>query len=1027
MVRLALLLCLLLPVTAHAARLDVGGWDTCDEQETTEGGTAGLTTISTTARTGRCALRVAPTAASSGYHETAFTSASEAYVRVARRTLTSATAGDVELGFWGDSHYGCRVDLEPDDSLTVRFKDRTTYLPLGQTGTSSVAAGSYHTAELHQLNGSGGSCASNCVVTCELWLDGARVVSVTADSIAGADYDAMTSVRYGAGATTTGAYDVLFDDRALDSTTHLGVGRAFPLTPDGDGTPNQWNNSCGGTRAGCLDDYASAAPATDDGTTTDVRETASGNKTTLTMTTTTLASGETLQSVAAFGIAKEVADDARDWRLNITDGDGGSDGSPSVTGTTSSPGTTYILTSRVLSATMPGGGAWTQSALNSLTLQLEHRTNTGNIDVTAVLAYADIQEPDPAIAQNLQDWDGDGRLTLCPFGDSITRGTGLGACAGDASVQCSTNDDCGGNAPCQNTGKYPTIFGALVTQKTGSRSTTVLNAGIDGNTTEDLKSRLPTLLTGVGIVNRRYCILDMPTTCTPTDITCTGTDCASTDCPSEPTGGRSCRKSAALVIGSKVCSGSHATDCTSDSDCSGVGTCSDYPGCDYVLELSGTNDLIQISEQSCTLNPTRVPPCPPLKTPSSLVTPALTPAPTATPGLYGCPRVACNATSECSGGSAGLCTGNVRLACDSNADCTGVGTCSTALRLPGNISECVATCTANTTRFCTSNGYCQAGDTCSASKACTCPCVRVPCTTAADCGPALQPAASSAANVRATTYGACTGGFCANCGPPGCPTDAKFTDFRETCDAAMVTEDLQSLATTTAASTRRLVFLTHSAVHQPCTYFGIGGIVNDVLMVRDWLLATMPNVVDLWFAMKHADQMATNSRCNNSPTRTCASNADCTGTGAQCVVYASTLRTQQTATAFDEVHPNSIGASVMAEAAYDYLQKLSPVCSGDTTTGCGRCSIATTTACTISSDCPGFSSSGEKCTKTDSVCSGAGKGLCTQERACYSASDCANHSLCTRDLSTKCLSDSDCTAITGSTCRPEGLLAPGAG
>jgi hypothetical protein len=230
---------------------------------------------------------------------------------------------------------------------------------------------------------------------------------------------------------------------------------------------------------------------------------------------------------------------------------------------------------------------------------------------------------------------------------------------------------------------------------------------------------------------------------------------------------------------------------------------------------------------------------------------------------------------------------------------------------------------------------------------------------------------------------------------------------------------MQLAAATVAAAGRRYIALTHPIIHQPCTAFGIGGIRDELLSIRNWLLtgSLVENVVDIWRTDQWNDTLITNKRCNNNVNLVCASNADCTGFGAACVAYPSTLRPWN-----DEVHRNSRGALVIGNTVAAYLNMLSPACSGDLTTGCGRCSVTTATACISSIDCP----SSEKCRFTNSVCSGAGKGTCSLERACNTTSSCVNHHLCSRDLSTRCTSDADCTAGKG-LCRPEGHLQPGEG
>lgn len=1027
---LAALLVLVPVLPAHAARTFVSGWETGDEREFDDGGTTANTTITTDARTGGLALQVAAPTGSTAYHERDLAPQDlDVYARVAAKLATAATSGRAFFGFWQSSTatFGCRLDVETDGSVTVRFKNRTNYQELGSTDTATLSSAGYRSLELHQKNDSGTSCAGDCQVTCELWLDGTLVVSQPMTNILAADYGAVTNVRVGAGVAETGTYTMRFDDFASDDAAQIGVGRVVALTPNGDGTPNQWNNTCGGSKAGCVDDYVTGP---DDGATSDLRETSSGNKTTLTMTTVTLASGETVQSVSAFGIAREVTDDTRNWRLNLTDGDGGSDGSPTINPAAySSPGATYALSGRIISSVKPGGGAWTQSAVDSLTVQLEHGPNTGNIDVTAVLAYVDVQEQAPAIAQNLQDWDGDGRITIATMGDSVTEGTGLGSCQGDASVQCSTNLDCQPPAtgsdvsPCANTAKYPSILASLVTQKL-TKGTTVLNCGINGNTSHDLIDRAPGVLTGVGASSQRYCIGQMPKGCTPTGG-CTSTSCASSDCNLAPnfSAAPPCHVNCILVLGSRVCSGSRSKDCVTNADCTGgEGTCTDFPAADYVVPLVGANDANLPVDPNCftgmgnALFGGSVAPCPPMHTAHPNATP--------TPGApYVCERVSCNNTTEC---RTGLCSNDTSKACDGAGDCGG-NACSTSLALGIGLESCVGTCTIDTARPCTTSANCIAPDTCNtASKACSCSCYRIPCATNADCGGASRLHSANGRDYDAGLSGVCSGGKCSECGSPGAPVNANYgaaKALRDGRPGGSLRANYDRLTSLVNAAGRRIVWLTTTGMNAFCDSvaggFGFGCSLPSMLQARAHLL-TQPNVVDVWLHWKHADKLIQPQRCNNNASQVCVTNADCSGSGAQCVTMPSTLRP-----AADSVHPNQLGATqAMARPLAAYLGQLSPVCSGDPTTGCGRCSTNTGTACTKSSECPAFTT-GEKCVKTDSVCSGAGKGTCSLERTCYSASNCTSTGLCTLDLATKCLTNGDCTGK--GVCRAGGVLAPGEG
>src|SRR5689334_22069690 len=78
---------------AYATRTFVSGWDTCDELEFDEGGTASGTTVDTTGkRNGRCSLRVTPADGGGAYHERDLApSDASVYARVALRNTVAAT------------------------------------------------------------------------------------------------------------------------------------------------------------------------------------------------------------------------------------------------------------------------------------------------------------------------------------------------------------------------------------------------------------------------------------------------------------------------------------------------------------------------------------------------------------------------------------------------------------------------------------------------------------------------------------------------------------------------------------------------------------------------------------------------------------------------------------------------------------------------------------------------------------------------------------------------------------------------
>ena len=445
--------------------------------------------------------------------------------------------------------------------------------------------------------------------------------------------------------------------------------------------------------------------------------------------------------------------------------------------------------------------------------------------------------------------------------------------------------------------------------------------------------------------------------------------------------GYQCGLSCTLVAGSKVCSNSHTTDCTTNADCAGGGTCSDLPAADYVLPLVGINDWAgqPPNRDECNVAGAVDPSCPPVALPTP---PAATPVPT--PGFYGCPRVACS----------------------TNADCT------SAL---GTGSYCGSWCSSSRQNACVFSFNCPAGETCPSSpKYCTCPCNAVHCATDADCGPGPLKGGRGTIGQQ---YGSCVAGRCTNCGPPACSGTPQWEAHhrrRNPFERIAVRNTLRQMILDAG---RLPIELTAVLPLEGCNVYGEN--THQLKKQRELLLRDAPNVVDVWLHEKHADQIVKARRCSNDAAILCTSNADCTASGATCVTYPSTLRPYN-----DHTHPNALGAAVIADRINDYLTMLSPVCTGDPTTGCGRCSTNTGTACLSSADCPAFTS-GEKCLHNNAVCSGAGKGTCRAMRACNSPSNCATHSLCTLDLATRCTSDGDCTGK--GVCRPEGLLAVGEG
>lgn len=1114
-----------IPTVTPPTEVYMTGFDACESSLDFSPGGTGVSISSSSPRTGRCHAQVALTSGAAGYVSVPVTLATQStlcgrvYVKLAAgsgvRTLAGTYKGSA-------SQYGCRVDLDAtNNALVARYKD-TGYEELGRA--EAPAVGTAFALDICTINNSTAGCAADCSVTCSVEVNGRQAFITTLSSVAGADFHQWDQFYLGDATTATGTYTATFDDWVLDKFDHPGVGYVYPLVPiTPDQTLKDWlanggDSGCGsGSRFECVDDY-SEGTGTHDASGGTVRASSLNDISDYKVTALPAqGTGETVDTVSVFGVDAVVSTGAgRTYSVCVSDGTN-EKCSSAVTPTTEAP--TYGVTARLEPwAYKPGGGAWGWSDISSSVamLRLHRNDGTGTVAVSAVLGYADVSQPTPELAQNLQDWNGDGRLTIAAVGDSVTNGTGLGlcqknasagfvpadvpggttftgqcsqnihcrTCSNDITAPCESNSDCSGGGtctdygPCGNSGKYPTALGANLPQTIGGGTTTVLNCGIGGNTLGHLDSRIDRVMDGVGLPGDRHCMTGTGISCTPDNETaaskCVGgsnagaacsvnsqcpsgmcvaacgssKQCHSLDCGTTRTA--YCATSCELAIGTKVCSNSHATECSSNVDCSGGGTCTDYPAPDYVLVMIGGNDLRFEQNADCNIAAVSYQaPCPPQATVAAgQPTPAVTP----TPPAYHCQRVSCQNNADCGlGATGGLCSNDFTKGCDADGDCT-PGTCNTAIGLTGSTSQCTAgSCSVSTWVACSTDAGCPRGETCNTSaKFCSCPCMRIKCTQDSDCQQGVLTAIDGVTTT--TVKGSCVSGKCKGCGPPGsrlvCTGDnfglcrrtsdctfaggtcgnenPRYWDLRKTIDAAWWRTNAQSLRDTIEAAGARLVWMIYPPASQDLTWVENSNwyTARDDLQRTRWTILNgdlVPNAVDTYTLLLRSDRMVTPKRCVASPTTLCSSNADCPSSG-ECATLRSTMRAKE-----DPIHFNAPAASLVGNAAADYLTQLSPVCSGDPTTGCGRCSITTTTKCLSSADCPAFST-GEKCLATASVCSGAGKGTCTAERACWSTTNCTDHGLCTWDLMTKCQSNADCSpASTKGICRAEGLPAPGDG
>lgn len=1108
----ALLAALLLALSvgaAHAAPLALDGFDSCDlANEVTITG-SGWSAVSASSPN-RCKAQLVLPSGSASYLVQTYgaTQTPQAYAAV----TWSGGSGTRNLFGFGTSADGCLAQLNSDTGEVI-----LRYGAYSEIGRVALASGVETGIGLVQSDGSGGSCSSSCVVTCQLYVNGVKKLSDTYSSIAGADYTVPTTTWVGSRLANPGTYTITVDPVVTEDQvgTIIGSARLPPLIPTANGSTTQWSNGgnagdcgSGASRFGCVNDYPAGSTAADDGDSSYVETSTNADTGDFALTDITLASGESVAAVTCRAVGREQTDGTRNFEVDLFDG------TNSVHGPSFETTTSYAFSPRwtTLRTTAPDGSAWSQTNVNSLQARL-HKTSGSTNRVTAILCYADLRSAAPPERQNLQDWNGDGGFAGACLGDSTTLGTGFGTCelnpsAGYApsdlpggtdlpgqctqsshcltcsnaiTTPCASNADCPGGTctdygPCSSTGRWCTGAAAALTQTVGTRATTWLNAGIGGNTLGALAVRVGTLLSGDAMPTRRYCMVNGNVACTPDNTTgankcvgganngaacASGADslcpggicvkpcgtaavCQSADCGTSKTA--YCAKAANLASGTLVCSGNHATACSSNADCTGAGTCTDYPGPDLVYVAIGGNDLrLFPTDAQCNLGTFQgVPPCPPQATVAAAQpTPAVTP----TPGAKSCQRVSCTADSECTGASAGMCSDNLSKGCDSNADCG--GTCLTAISRNGTGAACApGSCSLSTTKSCSADSQCPRGETCNTSaRFCSCPCAAVPCTTDADC--ALGGFEAFGGAETATWTPKCVSNKCRSCGVPyarfvctgdhhtpcrfasdclsagGTCTEEnpRYYEARRTVGVSRWLTRAKALKATIEAAGAQVIWLSYFPANQDFTMPDISGWVHardDLLATRNAILAGElgENVVDLYALLNRVDERVTRYRCVKNPSTRCASNADCPNSSECADFNRSTLRAKD-----DPVHQNLLGASYTGRFVADYTKQLSSVCSGDLTTGCGRCSISGA-ACLGSDTCASFAT-GEKCLKTDSVCSNAGKGTCSRKRACWSTSNCTDHGLCTWDLTTKCQSDGDCTGK--GVCRPEGSPAVGEG
>lgn len=836
--------------------------------------------------------------------------------------------------------------------------------------------------------------------------------------------------------------DIDFDDFVIDDANQLSTRwRVTPLVPTASGSIVEFTpDGCtsGDSNAYlCVDDFTSGGSENscfDTGTGDQRSRDLAGIKAdTFQVTDITLAASETVGAVKVY--ARGCNDEASSTDVSVVFRDNGGNQAYGSTATWGTSGSAVHVLDGVRE-TDPTSGAWSESDVDALQVGFRkiNATSNGDPAFTAVMAYAGIYLPAPSPDHNMQDWTGDGELTMLGGLDSISAATVSSTCtaSGDNGCTrlCDEDGDCGTGATCvdghcRQACTYPSdctcAAGATCFQNAQffhrlsvqvPQVENILVCGQSASTTDWGKAYLPTFIS-----------------------------------PTPGAGPASDPIHCKLIKGRYGhCSNDSALACDANADCGGGNTCIIHAP-DYAIIAHGAGFyLAQLGVSDGLSNEA-------LLSRDGFGNAALPEAATS-PSGYQCQSTSCTTNSDCTAISASSVCMNTLASLTPYRPCSSDGgTCSNDA---AKVCSWIFTCSNDATRGCAVNGDCTGGGTCSndpvttfgpqadavctgctwrdctTTKRCTCPCDSVPCSTDTDCGPLGGICNTGTSKCRACgRLKAFTGAYDLDT-PGGNEAERALQRKKISLMAGSylpteIADDVASMRTTVEATGARFITFTYPETFQVDVTPGFRfGWLNDLMGRLRQEFLRFPYVVDLDHLFRYRDNRITGTR------------------------YGSLIG--------DGSHPNNSGSAVAAEGIEGYLENLYPVCSLDTAEPCGYvkvpcvgnsvcdpdgggantglcsgsgplagfCTCSTDANCPTGTTCETVASGGAACVGKEistyplgtggtrylvastRVCSDLSKGTCTVERT---------WPRCTANPKTRCTTTAGCTGqLKGDVC-----------
>lgn len=954
-----------------AGRVFLSGWDTYSTGAGVNPGEGGVEVgspeyVAGAARTGGAGLRLSTTAstAESWTPPTNVNLDSDLADRAFARWYWSNTP-DIPTGqsvvvaaMKQDGEIGCYLKLAR--SSDGCFSYQTLYHGTGPADLdfgTFVASSSPIATCVSTLAGAAvgfGQVTTATTVACPLYINGTLAQDYAlalASDCSGSACD-LNTVTLGSPATGAvanysafPAYTLDLDDFAIDNLADPGLGAVRAIRPNGAGDSTVWSSSaaCTGGSSGwdCLIDWASGAAdaCTGSGTTTRQRSSNTGEDLwNFGDLSPALAATQSVAGVRYVLWACENSGTGSSLRLRWKS----SGTTVSGIDDTLSAGTTKWM-SGTYAASFLGDGTtpWTESDVNALQLGYEKYVSGGtDTRASAALAYVDVQDPAPAADRNLQDWNGDGMVTVATGCDSITAGTKTSVCVstddtvttanpgGACRGTCTSDADCDGGI-CQPTGVCQ--MGCEVNSDCTCGTSAICGTAFNWVNQLSLKApQIDNLINcGRNTMPSQWWVSVLPAII------------ANPYSHAPP-----CR----LIRGAwGHCSSTTTQDCAVDGDCPPSQTCVPH-AVDYVIDMCGGNEVINYGPAECSAASNILG----LQVPSSNDRWGVQACPqavtTPTPGAFQVARKTCTTDADCTGdanyGSLSRCKGycaghedplwpcnfddqcgecaspssrncvhqgtcvdsngasvlqggNVLAPhyekCSSDTDCS-TGTCVSYESGNGNYDDAYGTCGLCTHRDCVTGG----------TKYCTPSCASVTCSTDADCSPA------------GTVGGICdTGtGRCKACGS-GLGYVIDTSAATQVLDARRVNNSLGQLTPDLMASRDAALTSTirsNGARRIASTYarsFLLGadeGIKNLFQTLAKTKLRNAPLVVDAHNASRYYDDRIAGG-------------------------------TDGTILLPDGVHNVVGGATVSSQLISASVNLIYPVCSGNSAELCGACDV----------------------------------------------------------------------------------------